>query len=298
MNKISIASAVILTAVLIVLGFKTSARRWDLETQSARAETENQQLVSVHLSEEHRRLEEEHGSIKQQVSTAEEFLRSLKGSTLNSLSMRTNIPPAGAEQLLSDLGYNWNTTGDYLVVSKSSLAAFSFPAIHHTTVIPGISEMLAITPDENAAIQQITEGIAGEYAAWAKEHIQRHEPRGKVLAKYALAFDPGFSQSLSNRLSQGLLAILGPERSALFIGHSSGFMSAVGIGFSKEANFELTLKSEELWIEQQSSGGGKRVCLIKEYSDFPGEFRAVFPGGWAELAEREHFELPKSFSTK
>jgi hypothetical protein len=212
--------------------------------------------------------------------------------------MQTSIPPASAEQLLSDLGYNWNTTGDYLVVSKSSLAAFSIPAIHHTTVNPGISEILAITPDENAAIQQVIEGLAGEYAAWAKEHIKRHEPRGTVLAGYSLAFDPDFSNSLSNRLSQSLLTLLGPERSAIFIGHSSGFTSAIGIGFSKEAHFELTLKSEELWIEHQSSDGGKRVCLIKERSDFPGEFRAVFPGGWAELAEREHFELPKSFSTK
>lgn len=37
---------------------------------------------------------------------------------------------------------------------------------------------------------------------------------------------------------------------------------------------------------------------VNPWQPFPEAFRPLFPGGWKELAEREGFELPKSFQPK
>ena len=301
MKKLSIALVVFLVAGAAFTSFKKSASRWNVNAQSSRTAVIEQRRGYGILASRHRSLTEEHQSLKTLISLAQQQLHKASKNASGTPFPKAKPTPEVAEQLLSELGYNWNTTGDYLVVSKSSLPSFSLEAIKKSKLTPNISELLAINPEEGAAVELLVQELAAEHAAWAKDHIQRHGPQGDVLVTYSLAFDPVLSQSLSNRFSNGLLSILGTERSAHFKDHSFQFSRTVGIAYHAETSFAITRapgSNGELLLDHQLSSGGRRMCGLNDYQEFPGEFAWAFPGGWAELAEREHFELPKSFFKK
>src|SRR5262249_35750777 len=64
-------------------------------------------------------------------------------------TLRTNhLSPAQREQLLEELGFNWNTSGDFLVVSKDTLRGVSLEALRGGQVTPVAANVLALTTDE------------------------------------------------------------------------------------------------------------------------------------------------------
>jgi len=76
----------------------------------------------------------------------------------------TNLSPAQSEKLLAELGFNWNTTRDYLVVSKDSLKRVSLSAMKDMRLTDVACKVLAITPEERSTIEATTQQLAADGA--------------------------------------------------------------------------------------------------------------------------------------
>jgi len=227
-----------------------------------------------------------------------------------------------AEQLLAELDLNWNTTGDYVIVSKKSLENISFGCFRGTQLSAVARDVFAITPGEQADLEAMTRQMSDRQAAWAGEQVQRLEPGGDVVAEYSLPADPSFSRSQLAMFTNGLFSVLGPERGQGLESHSSQWMQDFGLqpvpdfsdvppevlaamppGFNQPQPQPTTLK-----VERYQSGdgewrlnytleqaGGSMTASVTPWQPFPLAFRALFPGGWPDLAQCEGFELPKEF---
>ncbi|HWQ92004.1 MAG TPA: hypothetical protein VN673_10060, partial [Clostridia bacterium] len=207
----------------------------------------------------------------------------------------TNLSAAQTEQLLAELGFNWNTTGDYLVVSKTTLSTTTLGGMEGARISDAACQVLAITPAERNTIEATTQQLAAEYDAWAQAQIQREEPTGDIVAKYSIPTDPAFSLSLSNRFVDTLRSTLGEERSSLLKKYSYSWMNDIGV--FRDDPVTLTVKRymagnvPRFNMELRQNRGGMS-CDVSPWQPLPIPFRPIFPGGWADLARREGFDLP------
>ncbi len=247
-----------------------------------------------------------------QLTNAEERVRELKQNlrelkmtggpqttdSLLSLAGTNHLSAAQREQLLAELGFNWKSTGDYIIVSKDTLNAISMEGIHGMKLKDAAAGVLALTPDERASVDALTQSLGQRYQDWAQAHAQRVEPSGKVVAQYVLPADAEFSSSIGSQFTNGVLTALGGERGNLLLQYSSSWIHDLGM---EGGDTTLTLSSytagdeTHLGYNLKSSNGGNMSTDVTPYQPFPEAFLPVFPNGWKDLATRENFALPKSF---
>jgi len=212
----------------------------------------------------------------------------------------TNLSPAQRERLLAELGFDWNSSKDYLMVNKKTLGAVSLRGIRKGKLSDAACEVLAITPEERAGIEASMNGMAEDYKNWAEAHVQRTEPHGDIIAQYTLPGDAEFSQTLSNNFATAVASTLGAERGKLLLQYSQDWMQEAGL---QGGDCSLTIKRHE------SAGEGRLAYELKySGSSVSGDlsphqpvleaFLPLFPAGWTDLAKREGFELPKEFQKK
>lgn len=308
MKRILIALLIVtagLTA-LRALQLNTTRLRQELSTATCAWQSQTQQLAQVHLQTQHlaQRLEEIQSTLP--TTTPRSHLtplaeKILAGADLNALSAEER------EQLRAELDCHWNTTGDFLIVSKKSLESIDFRAVESGTLTDAARAALAMTAQEQSGLDALMQRLTQSHQGWAKDHLQREIPTGDVVAKYSLPVDVEFSQSLSNQFTGGIYTALGPERGELFQGHSRNWMDALGMSSgpgSAYANSPTTMtieryspQSDQLRYTLQRANSQMQTSVTR-WQPFPEEFRAAFPGGWEELAQREGFELPKDFRRK
>jgi hypothetical protein len=214
-----------------------------------------------------------------------------------------NLSAEKAERLLAELGLNWSSTGDYLVVSKTSLPEIRVTAIRRNTKLGAAAlAALAITPDEQAAIEAETQRLASEYNSWVQTHAQREEPSGKIVAKYVLTSDPEYSENASNAFAGVIFSTLGPQRATLLQQYSWDWMQGQGM-FAPGPNdngptsLTITREGDSLMLDLRQSMSSMS-CVVSPVQPMPEPFRPLFPGGWKDIAQRESFELPKEFQTQ
>lgn len=285
---------------------------WQAQTQQlARLRSEKQRLLEVLKETKQLLADQPQPPARDQLAD-----KILSGGALQHLSS------AETEQLLAELGFNWNTTGDYVIVSKKSLEGISFDCLKGMKLTSAARDIFAITPDEQATIEAMTRQLVDGQTAWAREHVQRTEPGGDVLAQYSLPADPGFSQSQLSLFTNGIFSALGPERAQWLQDHSTGWMEDFGLHLnpnmskipaaylaSMPASFfqtqseptTLTVKRYKAGDEWQmdytlARAGSSMTAGINPWQPFPETFSFLFPGGWKELAQREGFELPREFN--
>jgi hypothetical protein len=224
---------------------------------------------------------------------------------LREMDLRT-LSPEASGRLLAELGFDWHTTDDYVIVSKQSLSCVSFEGIKRAKLTEAACAVLAITPEEQAAIEAETQRLSAEHASWVLAHAEREEPTGDVVAKYVLPADPGFCEALKGAFTNAVSASLGHERAELLQQYAESWMRSLGMMDSHPA---LAGIPTTLTLSRYDDRDGRLNMTIKQASStmstdvnpwqpFPEAFRPLFPGGWKELAEREGFELPKSFQPK
>jgi CubicO group peptidase (beta-lactamase class C family) len=204
------------------------------------------------------------------------------------------------EKLLAELGFDWNSTGEYLVVSKDSLRKVALDAVRDGRLSDVAAAVLAVTPEERASLDSAIDHTTRDYQTWAATHVQRTEPQGNVMAKYTLPADAEFSQNLSNAFTSGVMETLGAERGGMMLSYANSWMVELGMdSFGMERGpTTLTLTrsrtGKDIGVEVRSPGS-MMTSVLAPHQPFPEPFRAVFPGGWPELAKREGFELPVEF---
>ena len=309
------------TTVFCALRSTTAVARQELAAQTSVWQTQTQQLAQLRL--EKQQVFEHWGDTKQQLAAQPP----LPGQTQLAEKILSgapvgNLSAAESEQLLAELGFNWNTTGDYLIVSKQSLERISFDGMKGVKLTAVTRAVLAITSAEQAAIETTTQQIGDSHAAWAQEHVRRTEPSGNVLAQYSLSADQEFSQNQLAIFTNGIFNALGDQRGRWLQDHSLEWMTDFGLRTGKEFNEtavkllaprpvpEYETQPTTLTVERYKSGdewrmnyslkqaGNSMTTSVNPWQPFPEAFHAIFPGGWQELAQREGFELPKEFKKK
>jgi hypothetical protein len=269
----------------------------DLENWQAQTQRVAQMRIERESLEEHVQSSTRELNILQHVAMS----RSVKDKFIPKVGQR--LSPAEREKLLSELGFDWNSTGDYLIVSKETLERIGLDGMKGSKLSDVVSEVLAITPGEQAAIDGMTAQLTADYKTWAESHVHRNEPSGDVVASYSLPVDAEFSQTLSNAFVGGVLGTLGNERGNLLLDYSRSWMISLGMeNFGTTPPATMIVKrypngDDRLSLETKQAGNTMRTD-VSPWQPFPEAFLPLFPGGWADLAKREGFELPKSFQKK
>ncbi len=215
------------------------------------------------------------------------------------------LTPGLRERLLEELGFNWKSSDEFIVVSKEALREIQMKTIRDGKLTDNASTVLALTPGERGQVEAAMERVQTDYKDWALSHIERTEPKDDVVAHYALPGDP--AMSISNNFANGVFDTLGAERTELILPSTRNWMIS-SIGVRKEP---LTII-----VRRYSAGNEQRLKVQKStelgitnsldlwqgpqwgLAEFPAAFRPVFPNGWADVAKREGFELPKEAQEK
>lgn len=299
----------------------TAATRRELVSQAAALAAQEQQSARLRI---------ERQQLTERISITRELLSGLPQPAPADALMRkivsgvswNKLSAAEAERLLAELGFDWNTPGDYLFISKNSLDGISFKGLNGTRLTDAALETLAVMPEEKAVIEDMARRLQDKHATWVKENLQRGEPHDNVLAEYSLPADEGFSKNQMADFVSTLISTLGPQRSQWLQSHAADWMLDMGLREQPDiskipaeymadflANFQRS-QPTKLKVEQYQSGDAWRLNYTLEQQGntmttsvlprqpFPEAFRAAFPGGWKDMAEREGFELPKEFDKK
>jgi cell division protein FtsB len=250
-------------------------------------------------------LRTERNELRQQVDEARRNGRLLQRNTsVDELAEEyaknglTNMSPAQAEQLRAELGFNWNSPRDYIFVSKKSLPSISLSAISNGKLTDGIRAVLAMTPEEETAIEMELRRVNDEYNAWSLAHVQRQEPKGNVLANYVLPADTQSSNTLQSFSAVVRNTLNSDARDQLFFediwnwGNAHQLTSPALEGHPAQSVMVIRRSGNALVLYLQQPNSSWSVDITPSLP-FPEAFLPIFPGGWKELAEREGFELPE-----
>lgn len=296
MNRLILALSILAAGAALVCGLRNSASQLQSEAAALRGPWLAQTQHLAQLETQRYELTLRVRDLKQSLS------HHARGTPESELLMGTNgsahLPPDVRERLLAELGLGWNASGNYLVVSKDTLRQVGLQAVRDNRLRDTVCSVLAITPPERAEIEGTMNQLAAEFYAWAQSHAQRTEPSGDVLARYTLPSDLEFSQNLSNAFAASVLTGLGAERGGLMLDYAQGWME--GLGMRGTGPSMLTIKrppagQEELPFELRMPNNSRHGAAVSPHQPFPEAFLPIFPGGWAQVADVEGFELPKAF---
>lgn len=298
MKRLFLAVMLLTAGTSVFCALLGSTRQFRQQSATGReawiAETQSVAQARIELSTRTERLRELRGSLSAQprIENASDLTAML---ATNRLSL---LPPELRERLLEELGFNWNSTDDFLVVSKDTLRSVGMEAFHGDKMSQVAASVLALTDQERTAVETASQRAVAERQNWLLEHAQRLEPTVDVVANYIIPVDPAFSQTASNSFAGVVLAALGADRAGLLLDYARSWMGRVGM---------VGEHSRELQVRREASVSELRYTWSLHYSGrisssqgltpyhFPEAFRPLFPNGWPEMAAREGFELPKEF---
>jgi hypothetical protein len=203
--------------------------------------------------------------------------------------------PVAWTELRQQLGIGWNSSPDYVLVSKRVLKQLDYKRLASGERATDIAcDLLAISPIEQSAIRTILD--SARQGEWL--HVERAEPANDIVAQYtAQAPDPGFEQGQSNLFASQLTALLGPERAGLLVpGAWREFTRNLAPGKAETLTIRRTSVDGEPDLVWEMQYGDQVATSPVRYAHYPGGwFLKAFPGGWQTLADREGFELPEKF---
>jgi hypothetical protein len=210
----------------------------------------------------------------------------------------SHLPPELRERLFEELGFNWQSAADYIVVSKETVHDVQMEPLQDDKLSDMAAAVLAVTPEERGQLEAAMRQVRVDFSEWIASHIQRTEPKDDVLAQYTLPTDPAISLSISNNFAAAIFDALGRERAGL-IGPSAlrwAWTSSMGpVTNQITLIVKRCLEGDErrlkfwTWGYQQGNPRGSELSENR----FPSAFRPIFPNGWSDLAKREGFQLPE-----
>ena len=320
MNKIFLALTILAAGTTGFLAAHQSTIRLQREASATRESWMVQTQALADAQGEGARLAGRIRELKQNLSQAE------AAGNLNDLwsVLETNrighLAPELREHLLEELGFNWNSSEAFIVVSKETVHGLRNRQASlirwnesgnpegkpQGQLVDCIAALLALTPEERRQIETAMERVWADLKDWAISHTERSEPRDDVLAEYTLQSAP--PTSITNNFTE-VFSVIGKERTQLLMigswqDHYRGSIPdwVVDIGMSDKPITMIIKRFSDgnkqvLKARVFTSNGTKDKEDVKwddEFSNryFPGAFRPLFPNGWADVAEREGFELP------
>jgi hypothetical protein len=211
----------------------------------------------------------------------------------------SRLTPELRERLFEEIGLSWKSSDEFILVSKGAVREVQMRAIQGGELTENAAMVLAVTPKERGEIEAAMHRAEAELDQWALYHTERIEPKDDVVAQYTLQSDP--AMSVSNNLSASLLKAVGPQRAELMSHSAREWVRTIGV---------LT-GSRTMIVRRSVAENGLRLTFQMVYVNvtrephvdnppqdisecpFPRVFLPAFPNGWADVAKREGFELPR-----
>jgi hypothetical protein len=200
------------------------------------------------------------------------------------------------EHLLEELGFNWRSSGDFIVVSKDTVRELTmFAGVEEEKLIEAAAAAFAMTPEEREQVEAALQRVRTDFSDWVLPHIERNEPKDDVVAQYTLHRDSTMLPSITNNFATAVTGALGKQRGELILDSVRQWMFNMGI---------FDEGPETLIVRRYSVGNEQRLKVrykfsghsgpdIFDRSRFPRGFLPLFPNGWEDLAQREGFALPQ-----
>jgi len=249
----------------------------------------------------------EQAGLTERIRELKQALRQAQAVKENTLwsALQTNntdrLPPELRERVLEELGFNWQSSPDSIVVSKQTLRDLRLRGqMGGGKPSDLVATVLALTPAERGQVEAAVAGVNTEFKDWALAHLERHEPKDDIVAHYSLAGDPAMSQSISNRFAATVFAAIGRERAEVIRSSARDWMFNLGVLNWMTLTQPTTIMVKryvdgdgQVWFGKPGGGGRAPQYDLSLRSSFPVMFRPIFPNGWADVAKQEGFELPE-----
>ncbi len=298
MIKILLAMTFLSAGAGGILTIRQSTTRLQHEANAAREAWLTQTQLVAAAQREKDGLKERLGELKQTLAQTPTPAGSALWSALQT-NRADRLPPELRERLMEELGFNWKASADFVVVSKETIRQLHMHIINQWKgeLTETAVTVFALTPGEREQVETAIERVKTDFKDWVATHVQRHEPKDDVLAYYILPDDPALS--ISNNFATGLFEAVGRERAELVLRDEQKWMNELGLGRSPttytaviRVKRETVGNEQRLKAETQNNLGTRSDYLPG--AQFPKAFLSIFPNGWADVAQREGFELPSA----
>ena len=217
----------------------------------------------------------------------------------------STIPAELVPELRGALGLPEDTGSDYVLISKPTMQTLR-PASprQDDKLSDGLCALLSIGPEPRAQIEAALAGARKEFSDWAKQNVARDTPRDQELVRYTVPAATEFADGVTNRLLAAISSSIGAERASLFrtyadtwfqieMGYLGGVTNTLAVLKMPDEKGQEAL-FYKLFREGLGSSMSEGPGKINP-GRFPPAWRNIFPGGWAEVAEREGLQLPAEF---
>jgi hypothetical protein len=213
-----------------------------------------------------------------------------------------HLTPELRERVLEELGFNWQSSADFIVVSKETVREIGMQekmVIQHGKFTDLASVVFALMPEERSQVEAAMQRVQTDSTDWALSHLERSEPKDDVVAQYTMPGDPAMLQSIYSNFTNGVLQALGRERAELLT--ASAWRAIRGTPPDKPTTMfirrYLAGNEQRLKVQIQDKWGdaSPRDLWRGPYHGvtFPDVLWPIFPNGWDDVAKREGFELPE-----
>jgi hypothetical protein len=297
MKRVLLTMAALGFGVISFSSFRSAAQRTRAATAIDRQQlsvatnrlAQTQEKVSS-LREVVRAKQTQLGAFPRHPDISPELLQLLRGNF-------SKATPAAWAELRQQLSIGWDASPDYVLVSKSVLKKLQYSRlcmVNHLT--DTACNILGISPEEESAVDSVFQHGQDE---WRGVGVKRTEPSGDIVAEYtAVPPDPAFVQSFSNNVASGVTEAIGPERASLLLADGwREFRNELGPAEAETMTIRRTeARGQPDLVCEMSRDGKVYGSSPVRYANYPSSwFLACFPGGWADLARVEGFELPKRY---
>jgi hypothetical protein len=308
MNKILLAFAILGTSAGAFHIARQSTNRLSHEASVAGGAWLTQTQLVAGAQTEQAGLTERIRELKQALALSRPAVESALWSALQT-NRADQLPQHLRERLWEELGFNWRSSPDYVVVSKQTVRDLQMEAIRSGKLTDAAAIVLALTPGERGQMDAATQRVRTEFNDWVFAHVERSDATNELRVKY-ISPDAALRLSVRSNFEAAVFRALRTNR-AEFVGPSAtSWMNGIGLpdyGYQtsmvierEAAGNQQRLKAEISHFnpgEIMRSPGGIQSGYLPECK-FPDAFRCTFPNGWADVAEREGFELPKESKGK
>ena len=295
MNKILLALAILGAGTAGSLTARHSTMRLQREASATRESWVVQTQVLAAAQGERARLAERIRELKQNLRQAEAAGNQKGVWSVLETNRTGDLAPDLREHLLEELGFNWNSSEAFIVVSKETLREIQMIPIRKGKLTDSAAAALALTPQERSQVEAAAQHMRADLKDWVSSHLERNEPMDDVVVHYSLPGEWAMAQSISSNFNAAVLEAVGPQRTDLIMPSANYWIGNVCGGRT-----DLIIKRYEVGNEQRLGipSGGTNWTDLSSRPRFPESFLPIFPNGWADVAEREGFKLPKESQEK
>lgn len=269
------------------------ARQWEVATNQLAEEQAQTAALRQKVQEKRNQL----GPVEVLPAISPEMLKLLEGQS-------SGFSAAAWAQLRQQLGIDWNSSPDYVLVSKEAARRVDYDRLRgvqqtNREASEIACDVLALSPDEQVALRTFLQRFS-EHSRQPLQ-VERAEPGGDIVAQYKVAGpDPGVMQSFCSNFTAEIVGMVGQQRADLLLPEAwrqvQSDLSYVRAGETQTMTIRQTVVDDGPDLICEMKNGGSSFSIPVRYANYPsGWFLTMFPGGWKTLADREGFELPPHF---